>query len=183
MNEVLKAIANRYSCRAYTDVMPDDDTLQAIAKAAVAAPSGMNRQGWRVIVIKDTALLQEIDTYSMASFKAQADQSTYKRMMDRGGKMLYNAPCMIVVVTEPDSSSMDCGIVAQNITLAATSLGLGSVICGILGMPLAGERGEEFKNRLGFPDGFGFGIAILLGYADKEGAPHEPDLDKIIVVG
>ena len=182
MNEVLKAIAERYSCRAYTDVMPDDDTLQAIAKAGVAAPSGMNRQAWRIIVVKDTVLMREIDADGMSLFKAMPDQSIYERMMGRGGKMLYNAPCMMVVVTEPDCSQMDIGIVAQNITLAATSLGLGSIICGILGSPLSGARGEEFKKRLGFPDNYEFGIGILMGYAEKDGAPHEPDLEKIIVV-
>ena len=182
MNEVLKAIAERYSCRAYTEEMPSDEILQAIAKAAVEAPSGMNRQAWRVIVVKDTSLIKEIDDDGMASLKAQEDQSAYERMLDRGGKLLYNAPCMMVVVNEPGSSELDVGLVTQNITLAATSLGLGSIIVGMLRLPLSGARGDEFKKRLSFPEGFEFGIGILMGYAANDGAPHEPDMSKIIVV-
>ena len=52
-NSVLKAIAERYSCRGYTDQVPTDDQLKAIADAAVMAPSAMNLQPWKVIVIKD----------------------------------------------------------------------------------------------------------------------------------
>ena len=183
MNEVLKAISERYSCRAFTDEKPSDDIINAIAKAAVEAPSGMNKQGWRVIVVKDSALIKEIDADGMATLKAQEDQSAYERMMGRGGKLLYNAPCMIVVVNEAGGSELDVGLVSQNVTLAATSLGLGSIIVGMLRMPLSGTRGDEFKKRLGFPEGFDFGMSILFGYeAAKGGKPHVPDMDKIIVI-
>ncbi|NLB29248.1 MAG: nitroreductase family protein [Clostridiales bacterium] len=183
MNEVLKTIANRYSCRSYKDVMPDDATLRAIAQAGVSAPSGMNRRPWQVIIVKDTALIREIDDAGMAMLKAQPDQSMYERMMGRSGNMLYGAPCMMVVVSKPDDrAEMDCGIVAQNITLAATSLGLGSVICGLMRIPLDGEKGADFKKRLSFSDGYEFGIAVLLGYEDKKGEPSEPALDKILTV-
>jgi hypothetical protein len=37
--------------------------------------------------------------------------------------------------------------------LAAHSLGLGSVICGMAGIPLSGLRGNDFKKRMKFPDG------------------------------
>lgn len=57
MNETLKVIAERYTCRDYKDEMPSDEILQAIAEAAIEAPSGMNRQAWRVIVVKDRALI------------------------------------------------------------------------------------------------------------------------------
>jgi len=183
MNEVLKAIAERYSCRAYTDEKPSDEIIDAIAKAAVQAPSGMNKQGWRVIVVKDTALIKEMDDDGMTSLKAMEDQSSYERMMGRGGKLLYNAPCMMVVVNEKGGSELDVGLVTENITLAATSLGLGSIIVGMLRLPLSGARGAEFKQRLGFPEGFDFGMAVLFGYEVAKGEPHAPDMDKLIVVG
>jgi len=47
----------------------------------------------------------------------------------------------------------------------------------------AGDKGEEFKQRLGFPDGYEIGIAVLLGYAANPGGkPHEPDFGKITVI-
>jgi len=35
------------------------------------------------------------------------------------------------------------------------------------------------KNRIGFPEGYEFGLAVLVGYAAGEGKPHEPDMDKL----
>lgn len=185
MNETLKIIAERYSCRAFDGRMPDSNTISEIAKAAVSAPSAMNRQPWRVIVVKNTDLIKEIDDAGMAIIKAMPDQTVYEKMMGRGGKLLYNAPCMMIVVIEPDErhgSLLDCGIVTENIALSAAALGVNSCICGMVNIPLAGDAGADFRKRLGFPEGFEFGVAVLLGYAAAEGTPHDAALDKLIVI-
>jgi nitroreductase len=79
-------------------------------------------------------------------------------------------------------ASMDCGILSQNVSLAAHSLGLGSVICGMAGIPLNGPKGEELKKRLQFPDGYGFGIAVLVGTAKSGKTPHELDMGKVTLL-
>lgn len=182
MNETLKVIENRYSCRDYKEEMPSDEILQAIAEAAVQAPSGMNRQAWRVIVVKNKELIQDIEAEGLSYLANLPDPSTYQRIMDRGGKLFYGAPCMIVVPIEA-SSQIDCGIVCQTIALAATSMGIANVICGLTGTAFAsGLRSVEFSKRLGFPEGYVFGCSVLLGYAKTTKAPHDPDKDKIIII-
>ena len=57
MNETLKAIATRYSCRDYAEKPVDKELLQAIAEAAVQSPSAMNNQPWHIIVITDKELI------------------------------------------------------------------------------------------------------------------------------
>ena len=74
---------------------------------------------------------------------------------------------------------LDCGIVSQNIALAAQALGLGNVICGMANIPLSGEKGAGYKEKIGFPEGWEFGMAVLVGYAAAPGKPHEPDMGKI----
>lgn len=180
----IEAITTRYSCRAFSDRMPSDAHLDIIAKAAVAAPSGMNRQLWRVIVVKNKELLAELEAEGMKALAAFPDKSLYARIQSRGGKLYYNAPCMMVVPVakaEPAGAELfDCGIVAENIALSATALGIDNLICGFAAFAFAGEKGEGFKKRLGFPQGYEIGIAVLLGYAKTPGGkPHEPDLNKI----
>ncbi|NLK40380.1 MAG: nitroreductase [Clostridiales bacterium] len=183
MNETLKVIADRYSCRDYRPDMPSDDKLRAIAEAAIQAPSGMNRQPWRVIVVKDKALMKDIEDEAMSYLKNLEDSSTYQRIMDRGGALFYGAPCMIVVpIEQNDYSLIDCGIICQNIALAATSLGIANVICGLTNMAFKGERADEFRRRLGFPSGYVFGCSVLLGYANTTKAPHTPDKEKILFI-
>ena len=107
----------------------------------------------------------------------------YDRIASRGGKIFYNAPCMVMVASDGSGYSlMDCGILSQNVALAAHSLGLGSVICGMAGIPLSGPNGGELKKRMKFPDGYSFGIAILVGTAKSGKEPHEFDLNKITYV-
>jgi nitroreductase len=187
MNETLKVIAERYSCRDFKDIMPSDEILQAIADAAIQAPSGMNRQAWRVIVVKDTELIKDMEAEGMSYLSNMEDKSSYNRIMDRGGRLFYGAPCMIVVPIDASqyaSALIDCGILCQNITLAATSLGIANVICGFTGMAFAsGLRAEEFSKRLGFPEGYAYGCSILLGYANTTKPPHEPDKNKITFIG
>jgi nitroreductase len=176
-NETLKTIAARYSCRSYKDQTPDDAVLGAIAKAAAAAPSGMNQQRWRVVVLKNKALMSEIEEEGLRVLASLPDSSAYDRIQSRGGKLFYNAPCMIFVPIWP-AGNLDCGIVCQNIALAAVSLGLGSVICAMAGLAFR-DKGAFFAKKLGFPEGYEFGCSVLLGYAKTDGEPHEPDLSKI----
>jgi nitroreductase len=186
MNETLKVIAQRYSCRDYKNDMPADDILQAITQAAIQAPSGMNRQPWRVILVKDRAVMQEIESEALSYLANMDDKSAYNRIMERGGRLFYGAPCMIIVPIEKaqyNSSLIDCGILCQNIALAAASLGLASVICGLTQMAFVdGTNSENLMKRLGFPEGYVFGCSVLLGYANSTKAPHDPDKNKIIII-
>ncbi len=186
MNETLKVIAERYSCRDYKDEMPPDALLQLIAEAAIQAPSGMNRQAWRVIVVKDKKLMQDKESEGMSYLAGMEDQSAYNRIMENGGRLFYGAPCMIVVPIDPAQYApalIDCGILCQNIALAATSLGIANIMCGFTGLAFAsGRHTEEFSKRLGFPAGYAFGCSVLLGYANTTRSPHIPDKDKITFV-
>jgi len=182
-SDTIKTMLARYSCRAYTDKMPSDEALHAIAEAAVAAPSAVNQQNWRVIVLKNKEFIDELEAEGMKVLAAQSDQSAYNRIMSRGGKMLYNAPCMVIVPINKSFSEkyalIDLGIVVENIALAAASLGINSVICGMISNCFAGSRAEEFKRRLDIPEDYEIGLAVLLGYAEKQGQPHELDYSKI----
>ena len=182
MNETLRIIAKRYSCRAFTDQAPTDSQLTTVAEAA---PSGVNRQPWRVIVVRDRGLMAELEAEAMAVLSAQEDRATYDRMMQRGGKLFYNAPAMMVLPLDgaAGGSKLDCGILCQTAVLAAESLGLNTLICGLAGLAFAGDKAEYFKERLGFPQGYEFGIAILLGHSAADGAPHQPDASKISYIG
>lgn len=178
MNETLRTIAKRYSCRDYEDRLPEREKLEAIAMAAVQSPSALNRQPWQIIVITDKTLIEEMDAAGMDILSKAEDKSAYERFMRRGGMLYYNAPCMFLILKQPNTD-VDTGIVSENIALAATSLGLGNVICGMAVIPLKGDKGEIFKQKIGFPDGWEFGMAVLVGYAKSSSSPHEPDTTKI----
>jgi nitroreductase len=188
IKNTIESIKARYSCRSFSGKVPSDEHLQIIAEAALAAPSAMNMQPWRVIVVKNPELLTELEEEAIKNIAALDDKSAYERVMSRGGRVYYGAPCQVIIpVADPENNkwvNIDCGIIAQNIALAAESLGINSLICGMIGFSFDGERGGCFREKLGFPAGYDLGLSVLLGYADEQGikAPHEPDLSKITTV-
>lgn len=183
MNETLKVIAERYSCRDFKDTMPPDEVLQAIAEAAVQAPSARNSQAWRVIVIKDKEMVNDIESAAISYIAGMEDKSTYEKIKKRGSTIFYGAPVLVVVaidLSHQDYALIDCGIVCQNIALAAESLGVANLICGYTGRAFDGpDAAKELGKRLGFPEGYTFGCSVLLGYANSTKQPHEPDKSKI----
>jgi nitroreductase len=183
MNDTLKTIAGRYSCRDFSDKPLTGEQIETLVNAALASPSAVNKQPWRIIVVTDKLLIEELDAEAMKILSAAEDNYFYKFIMSCGGKVFFNAPCMIVIASDgSEYAAMDCGILSQNIALAAHSLGLGNVICAMAGIPLSGDKGDEFKKRMQFPEGYGFGIAVLAGEAKSGKKPHKLDMAKVTYI-
>jgi nitroreductase len=176
-NAVLDAIFSRYTCRAYKDDLPGKETLETIARAALASPSAMNRQPWRIIMVTNKALLEEMDAAGLA----QMDPVVRERIASRGGKLFYNAPAMALITIE-EGTALDCGIVSENIALAARGLGLDSCICALAGGAFKSAHGDAFRQRLGILPGYEFGIAVLLGFAAQPVKAHTTEEGKISFV-
>jgi len=162
MNGILTAIEQRRSIRAYEDRQIAQEELEALLRAATQAPSASNSQPWHFSVVQNAALLGEIE--------AEA-----RRVAGRNVSIFFSAPTVIFLSADPSGryGAMDCGIAVENIALAAVGLGLGSVILGRPRDAFGGERKDEFKQTLKFPQGYEFMIAIAVGYpaATKEAHP------------
>ncbi|MCL2286970.1 MAG: nitroreductase [Firmicutes bacterium] len=182
MHQAITVIFDRYSCRDFSPEPLSEEQIDTLVKAALAAPSAVNRQPWHIIAITNKQLIDEMDAYALENIKAQSEEF-YKRMMDRGGKIFYNAPCLIVIAKDnSDYATLDTGIVSQNIALAAHAMGLGSVICGMARSTLEGAKGEEFKKRIQLPEGYTFGMSVCVGTALSDKEPHELDMQKVTYI-
>lgn len=84
---VLENIAERKSVRKYLNKSVEEDKIDAMVKAGMAAPSGMDRRPWEFVVVTDREALD-----SMAAKLPYA-------------KMLTNAPLAIVVCGDTTRSS------------------------------------------------------------------------------
>jgi nitroreductase len=188
MLDTLNAIAKRYSCRSFTDKVISDEDLLSIAKAAVQAPSGMNRQGWHISIVKNKELIDEIESEGLLMMKEFHDKSAYQRIMDRGGKLFYNATAIAFIAIAipptdvyPDNiyEKVDMGILAQNISLAATSLGIANCHCGLISFCFMSSKAADFRTKLKLPHGYGCNYGVLLGYAKDVSLPHNPNINKV----
>jgi len=183
MNETIKHITERYTCRDFNETPVTKQQIEILVNAALAAPSARNIQPWHVIVVTDKALIDEMDKEGMKILSGSEDKTMYEMLMSRGGKLFYNAPCLILVLSDgSDWGTLDSGILCQNVVIAAQSLGLGTCIVGMARVPLNGPKSEEYKKRLNFPEGHEFAIGILAGGINSGKEPHEYDMSKVSYV-
>ncbi|MCL2856015.1 MAG: nitroreductase family protein [Defluviitaleaceae bacterium] len=184
MNHVLKVIEERFSCRAFNGDKVDEGKIRAIAKAALHAPSAINRQPWRLLVVNDKKMVDRLDDAALTHMKCMDDQMFYNRIMERGGKVFYDAPAMFLILKEPGWKwgDMDAGIMTQNITLAAASLGLDSVIVAMAAFPFQSAEGEELKKMVKWHEDWEFAMGVLVGERATAKEPHEIDWDKVTFV-
>ena len=179
-NETLKNISARFTCRDFKDTPVGDQQLDELVKAALASPSAMNLQPWHVVFVTDKAVIDELDEEGMSILSNSEDQSMYERMMSRGGKLFYNAPCLAIVLSDDSKwGTLDSGILCQNVVIAAESMGLGTCIVGMAGVPLNGPNAAVFAKRFNFPKGSTFEIGILIGEINSGKEPHEHDMSKV----
>ena len=133
----LDVIMTRTSIRAFTGEPVSKDQLETILKAGMAAPTGMNAQPWRFVVLTDQDKIKEIFGTGFRS------------------EMYTTAGAVIVVCGEAETDGRpnmfwyeDCSAAAENILLAAHALGLGAVWTA--GYP-AVDRTAPVSEALGIP--------------------------------
>ena len=171
MNEVLNTIEKRSSIRGYTDQPLTKDELEMLIKAGLQAPTATNRQEIYITVVDGTnPILAEIE----------AEKNAQRDIVDPPHNFYYEAPTVLLLSAERAFkwSKIDAGIAVENISLAAESLGLGSLIIGCIKDALSGEKRDYFAKALKFPEGYDFEIAIALGHKAVNKVPHEYDMEK-----
>lgn len=115
MNDVIKAMCDRRSVRAYKEDEVPRELIEQVIEAGLWAPSGMGRQSPAILAITDRALR---DTLAAANAKVMgADTDPF-----------YGAPVVLVVLAPRDVPThvYDGSLVMGNLMLAASTVGLGS---------------------------------------------------------
>ena len=165
---------SRRSIRAYKDSVISRETLNDILKCGINAPNGKNLQSYEIRVIDSPAL---IDSMTQAVVKDKPEIAQRE-----GFKNIFvNAPCVVCIAydTQYDMAQIDCGLLGENIILAAWAKGIGSCCLGssarwLLDSPSA----KPYLDRLAFSKGYQLLYCIALGYPDEtpEAKPRRDDM-------
>lgn len=165
-NPTLDTIAKRSSARAYRDGPITKGELEAILTAGLQGPTATNRKEIRFSIVKgDNPILTELD----------AEKRKLRGQGEQPHNFYYEAPILIFLSAEDGFkwSKVDAGIAVQNMSLAAESLGLGSLIIGCVYDVLRGEKKQHFNDALKIPHGYSFEIALAVGYKTDDKQPHD----------
>jgi len=181
-NETIRSIHERHSVRLFSDRPVDDSDLQVLLEAANKAPSAHNQQSWRFVVLRGGRKKAELaDLISGKAADFPRPQSTLLRM---GARSIVSAPVVVAVANTGElirhgselfqfdrqgardffrtMEIQSSAAAVENLLLAATSLGIGSVWLGILFLVK-----REVREFLGEPDGE-FMAVVALGYPARE---------------
>lgn len=129
-NETLHTLETRRSCRAYKPEQITKEELEAVLRAGTFAPSAMNRQSAKIVVVQDAETRAQLTRMNAA-------------VMGNTGDPMYGAPTILVVLADANARCgvQDGSLVMGNLMNAAAAIGLGS--CWI------NRAKEEFETEEG----------------------------------
>jgi nitroreductase len=190
--DLLEAMRSTFSCREFTDEPVPDDAIFRILDAARFAPSGGNRQGWRVVVVRERAVRERMAEWVkpvMRRYVAQAlagetpwnalapsrvDEATVAKtaLPDATWRPLVDAPVLLMValdlarVTSFDRHLPRPGVVSgASVYPFVWNLLLAARLegyAGVLTTYLAPQE-AEVRKLLGLPESFAVAAAVPLG--------------------
>lgn len=156
----IENIMTRTSIRQFKSQPVEQEKIDIMLKAAMAAPTAVNLQPWHFIVIDEPKTLEML-----------------------AGRQPNNAPLMIAVCGDTDKTMMpdgktrlpdfwvqDVSAAIENLLLAAHAQGLGAVWTGVY--PVM-ERTAEVANVLNCPQNIIPVAVVRVGYPDEAPAPKD----------
>ncbi len=158
MADILEAIFRRRSIRRYTEQQVEKEKLELLLQAAMAAPNACNSQPWEFVVV--------------------TDKDVMARLRDALYAGHYNAPCAIAVCGNLGIANnsaakyywvQDCSAATENLIIAATALGLGTVWIGVYPLPSVIKPVSEILN---LADGVVPLSIVYVGYPAEEKPPR-----------
>ncbi len=193
-NSTLQTIYERRSLRMFTDQPVSDKDLNTVLDAANQAPSAHNQQSWRFLVVRGERKQELVQLVSAQASNFPKPSSSLLRMAARS---MAGAPVVVAVANtgeliehgtrlfkvDKDTARdffrtmeiQSSAAAVQNMLLAATSLGLGTVWLGVLYLIK-----DEILTFLGQPRGE-FMAVVPVGYPVKTGkGPNKRPLDELV---
>ena len=159
--DALEVIMTRTSIRKFTDEKVKPCCVEKMLRAAMAAPTAVNKQPWHFVVVDDKAMLDNLAGKG------------------RGGDMLRNAPLAIVVCGDMTKALegkaqefwvQDVSAATENLLLAAHAMGLGAVWTGAY--PLD-QRFKDIQNVLGMPETIVPLCIVIVGHPAEQPTPKD----------
>ncbi len=168
-NPTLEAIKNRRSIVRFETTPVEEEKIQAILEAGRWAPSWLNKQPWKFIVVTDPAIRESLSEFVPTIFKLGVRE----------------APVCIVTTVDSNEDPFhfieDGAVATQNMTLAAYSLGLGSCWIGTFQIKKEKKSSEEkIKNVLEIPKAHRVISLLPIGIPKNVGEKNRKELSQLV---
>ena len=140
MNETMQTILHRRAIRRFDERQIDEELLQQILQAGLYAPSAGGKQGVIFAVCQDKEVNERLGNIKRANSNPHMATATNYVSREQPSiaddpkltNAFYDAPTVITMFAPKNFlfSVNDCAVAAENMMLAADSLGIGSCYIG-----------------------------------------------------
>ena len=158
MNETMEALLERRSTRHYTGEPVPREALDQILEAGLWAPTARNRQEVKIAVVTDP----EWRARFRAAFAEKDGRANFSNFD-------FGCPVFLFLYGEKDFPyiEMDSGIAAENMAIAAQSLGLGTCMIGCIRDFMRSEAGAPWREDIGMTEEDIFTVGLCIGRIER----------------
>lgn len=173
--DTVDTILQRRSVRAYTEEPLTDNEIHTLLQCGLWAPSGRNDQTTKFAVLTNREKMDELQKDALEGI-----ENPPKWLQN----FFYSAPCLIFAFDKLGNrwTGINAALAVENMHIAAHSLGLGSVILGIIRDYMQSEKGKKWKTLLGMPEDYSFVLALAVGHPEIIGKAPARDENNIIYI-
>ena len=169
---------SRRSIRAYKEEAVSRETLNEILRCGINAPNGRNLQSYEIRIVDSPELIKAMTEAVVKDMPEVAKRPGFKNIF-------VNAPGVIFIAydTRYDFAQVDCGMLGENIILAAWARGIGTCCLGSSArFLLQSPSAKPYLDRLNFSEGFELLYCIGYGYPDEtpEAKPRKESMIQFI---
>lgn len=185
-DSVVETIMNVGTTQAFSDEAVSADDLNTILQAGMAAASAINQQPWYFVAVTNKDVMSEISSagggFTPPAGASKPEGASAPSGAPAGGPSgmpaasgsakaaLGDSPAAIIIYmnekTSSPNASFDCGLAAQNMYLAAASLGYGVKIVSSPTMSLNGTNHDALCEKLGVDPSYTAVAVLLIGKQD-----------------
>ena len=194
--ETIQTIYKRRAVRKFKDLPVSRANIEKILDAGRMAPSAMNKQPWRFHILMQRETINSFSKEIAKIVTSKVIRSGPKqiiktiagllhfsfgsRILKGGDLVFYGAPVVIFISAPRDNewAALDIGMCAENMMIAAKSLGLDSCPVGFAKF----VEQTKIYARLRIPSSDQVYLAVILGYGDEIPDVHKRLRDNSVFI-
>lgn len=165
---MIQTILERRSCRKFKKEQISKQDLDLILQAGLSAPSGMNLQNTKIVVVQDEKDIKILSDLNRKIWGKDVDP-------------FYGAPTICLVLAPKDSRNniKDGALVIGYMQIAAYAINVGSCWINRCDKMMEDEIGQSYLKKWNCEDYIGIGVCIL-GYPDQKYSVKQIKEDRVV---
>ena len=191
MNDIMKCILERRSIRKYKSGQITQAELNTILEAGLYAPSAGGRQETLFVVTQDKEMNEKLGRINKLAFHGKISTANSYVSKDQPSiaddeaivSGFYAAPTIVTLFSAINFAynSANCAVAAENMMLAASSIGIGSCMVARGNDTFSTDYGKELLGKWNINENYMAFFHVLLGYTEGENPKAKPRKESRII--